>query len=132
MAFLKCITETIKCGRLCNSFNRWFSEKRKKGISFSYRFTGLESKRFSWNFAHLIKALLQIDNLSNGSVLKLHTLAFTGVQIRDAAAIYSRVEVSEQQVEDLKKCCQNTATRILLDRVNSTVWTLDYAIPYLL
>ena len=110
----------------------WFSEKRKKGIPFSYRFTGLESKRFSWNFAYLIKALLQIDKLSSGSVLKLHTLAFIGVQIRDAAAIYSRVDVSKQQVDDLKKLCQNyfTANRLLLDGVNPTVWTLGYAIPY--
>ena len=100
VALLKCIRGTVKCGRLCNSINRWFSEKRKKGISFSYRFTGLESKRFSWNFAHLIEILLQIDKLSSGSVLKLHTLAFIGVQIRDAAAIYSRVDVSKQQVED--------------------------------
>lgn len=124
VAFLKCIRETIKCGRLCNSFNRWFSEKRKKGISFSYRFTGLESKRFSWNFAYLIKVLLQLENLSRGSVLKLHALAFIGVQIRDAAAIYSRVEVSKQQVEDFTTNC------LLLDGVNPTVWTLGYAIPY--
>lgn len=41
--FLKCVRETVKCGRLFNSFLRWFSEKRKKGIQFSYRFTGLES-----------------------------------------------------------------------------------------
>jgi len=33
---------------------------------------------------------------------KLHTLAFTGVKIRDAAVIYSRVDVNKQQVEHLK------------------------------
>ena len=132
VALLKCIRETVKCGRLCNSINRWFSEKRKKGISFSYRFTGLESKRFSWNFAHLTEILLQIDKLSSGSVLKLHTLAFIGVQIRDAAAIYSRVDVSKQEVDDLKGLCQKyfTANRLLLDGVNPTVWTVGYAIPY--
>ena len=45
---------------------------------------------------------------------------------------YFRVEVSEQQVEDLKKFCQNyfTANRVLLDGVNPTMWTLGYAIPY--
>jgi len=84
-----------KVGRLCNSFNRWFSEKRKKGISLSYRFIGLESKKFSWNFAYLIQELLQIDKLSSRSVVNLDTLTFTGVQIRDAAAIYPRVEVTK-------------------------------------
>lgn len=132
VAFLNCVRGTAKCGRLYNSFNRWFSEKRKKGISFSYRFTGLESKRFSWNFTYLIQELLKINNLSSASVVKLHPLAFTGVKIRDAAAIYSRVDVNKQQVEHLKILGQHyfTANRLLLTGVNPTVWTLGYAIPY--
>ena len=89
---LKCVRESVKCGRLYNSFLRWFSEKRKKGIQFSYRFTGLESKKFSWNFPFLIQEVLKITNLSKGSVVKLHTLALAG--LRDSAAIYSRVDVS--------------------------------------
>ena len=96
ITFLRCVWETVKCGRPCNSLNRWFSGKRKKGISFSYRFTGLESKKFLWNFGYLLKELLRIEKLSRGSALKLHSLAFSGLQIRDAAAIYSRVEVSKQ------------------------------------
>ena len=132
VAFLKCIRETVKCARLCNSINRWFSENSKKGISLSYRFTVLESKRFSWNFAHFIEILLQINKLSSGSVLKVHTLAFIAVQIRDANANYSRVDVSNQQVEDLKGLGQKyfTANPLLLDGANPTLWTVGYAIPY--
>ena len=66
VAFVKCVQETMKCGRLCNSFNWWFGEKKKKGISFSNRFTGLESMGFSWNFGYLIKELLQIENCQEG------------------------------------------------------------------
>ena len=130
--FLKCVRETVKCGRLYNSFLRWFSEKRKKGIQFSYRFTGLESKKFSWNFASLIQEVLKIGSLSQGSVTQLHTLAFAGLKLRDAAAIYSRVDINSQQVEDLKTMCHDyfTAHRLLLNGVNPTVWTLGYAIPY--
>ena len=130
--FLKCVRETVKCGRLYNGFLRWFSEKRKKGVQFSYRFTGLESKRFSWNFASLIQEVLKIANLSQGSVLKLHTLAFAGLNLRDSAAIYSRVEVNKQQTENLKTMCQHdfTANCLLLSGVNPTVWTVGYAIPY--
>ncbi|XP_022779299.1 uncharacterized protein LOC111320851 isoform X1 [Stylophora pistillata] len=132
VAFLNCVRGTAKCGRLYNSFNRWFSEKRKKGVSFSYRFTGLESKRFSWNFTYLIQELLKINNLSSGPMVKLHTLAFTLVKIGDAAAIYSRVDVNKQQVEHLKILGQHyfTANRLLLSGVNPTVWTLRYAILY--
>ena len=73
LAFLRCLKDTLKCGRLHKAFLRWFSEKRKKGISFSYRFTGLESKYFCWQFATLIQELLKIPTLSKGHVLKLHT-----------------------------------------------------------
>ena len=32
LAFLRCLKDTLKCGRLHKAFLRWFSEKRKKGI----------------------------------------------------------------------------------------------------
>ena len=54
--FLTYLRDTAKCSRLYNSFQRWFGKKRKKGISFSYRFTGLESKNFPWNFPSLIQS----------------------------------------------------------------------------
>ena len=132
ITFLKCVWETVKCGRPCNSLNRWFSGKRKKGISFSYRFTGLESKRFLWNFGYLLKELLRIEKLSRWSALKLHSLAFSVLQIRDAAAIYSRVEVRKQQVDNMKTLCQNyfSTNRLLLGGVSPSVWTLGYAITY--
>ena len=132
ITFLKCVWETVKCGRPCNSLNRWFSGKRKKGISFSYRFTGLESKRFLWNFGYLLKELLRIEKLSRWSALKLHSLAFSVLQIRDAAAIYSRVEVRKQQVDNMKTLCQNyfSTNRLLLGEVSPSVWTLGYAITY--
>ena len=69
LTFLKCLKDTLKCGRLYKAFLRWFSEKRKKGISFSYRFTGLESKYFCWQFATLIQELLKIPTLSKGHVI---------------------------------------------------------------
>ena len=132
LAFLKCLKDTLKCGRLYKAFLRWFSEKRKKGISFSYRFTGLESKYFCWQFATLIQELLKIPTLSKGHVLKLHTLSFIGVKLRDAVSIYSRVEVNIEQVENLKVLCQQffNANSLLLTDVTPTVWTVGVAIPY--
>ena len=132
LTFLKCLKVTLKCGRLYKAFLRWFSEKRKKGISFSYRFTGLDSKYFCWQFATLIQELLKIPTLSKGHVLKLHTLSFIGVKLRDAVSIYSRVEVSIEQVENLKVLCQQffNANSLLLTDVTPTVWTVGVAIPY--
>ncbi|PFX20682.1 hypothetical protein AWC38_SpisGene14836 [Stylophora pistillata] len=108
LAFLKCPKDTLKCGRLYKAFLRWFSEKQKKGISFSYRFTGLESKYFCWEFGTLIQELLKIPTLLKGHVLKLHTLSFIGVKLRDAVSIYSRVEGREAKHVKLVKYVENT------------------------
>ncbi|CAH3034505.1 unnamed protein product, partial [Porites evermanni] len=96
------------------------------------KFTGLESKYFCWQFATLIQELLKIPTLSKGHVLKLHTLSFIGVKLRDAVSIYSRVEVSIEQVENLKVLCQQffNANSLLLTDVTPTVWTVGVAIPY--
>ena len=130
LAILKCLKDNVRCGRLRNAFLQWFREKRKKGITFSYGFTGLEWKYFWCHFATLIQELLKISSLSYGSVVKLHTSAFAAVKFRDAVSIYSRVEVHIEQVEKLKTSCQHffNATCLLLNVVTSTVRTI--AISY--
>ena len=97
-----------------------------------YRFTGLESKNFSWNFALLVQERLRIPNLPKSSELKLHVMALTAVQLREAAALYSRVKIQEEQVTTLKTCCQQYFTPhcLFLAEVNPTVWTIGYAIPH--
>ena len=92
----------MKCGRLYKNFCRWFSEKRKKGLPYSYRFTGLESKRFCWNFGLLIKVLLGIANISSSIKVKLHALAFSALQPRDSGSLFSRVEISREQLVELE------------------------------
>ena len=122
----------MKYGHLYKNFCRWFSEKRKKGLQFSYRFTGLESKRFCWNFGLLIEVLLGITNISSSIKVKLHALAFSALQLRDSGSLFSRVEISREQLVELESKCQlyfNTHA-LLLDGINPTTWTIGYAIPY--
>ena len=80
----------------------------------------------------MIQELLKIPTLSKGHVLKLHTLSFIGVKLRDAASIYSKVVVNIEQVENLKVLCQQffNASNLLLTDVTPTVWTVGVAIPY--
>ena len=63
--------------------------------------------------------------------LKIATLAYCGLQLRDAVSLFSRVDITECDVAKLKKACQNffNANSLLL-RVSPTVWTIGYAIPY--
>lgn len=130
--FIECIKNVVKCGRLCKRYRRWFNEERKSGTQFSYRFTGLESKRFCWNFTAPIKILLDMPGVSKGSYLKLHTLSFLGLKLRDAIAIYTRVKISNENLLELDHLCRSyfTAVALLLKCPNPTIWTIGYAIPF--
>ena len=81
--FMCCIRNVVKCGRLFDSFSRWFREKRKNKISFTYRFTDLDSKKFSCNFAFAVQELLNIDSIKQSTELKLHALAIAALQLRE-------------------------------------------------
>lgn len=132
MIFYDCLKTKAKCSRLCKAISRWFSEKRPRGIEFSYRFTGLESKNLSWHFGSLIEVLVKISPIGNGTLVKLHGLHFVAIKLRDAAALYSRVETTSAQVVELKRTCEQyfNAVQLLFERVSPTVWSIGYAVPY--
>ena len=75
---------------------------------------------------------MSIPRLSQGSVLKLHALAFIGLKLRDAASLYSRVDITKEQVDELKTLCHDyfKANLLFLKGLNPTVWTLGYDIPH--
>lgn len=83
-------------------------------MQLSYRFTGLESKHFCWNFASLIQELLKINSVPKRSVGKLHSLAITALKLRDAVSIFSRVEISREQLNSLKVACHHFFNSCLL------------------
>lgn len=124
--FLKCITEITKAGRLAHAIERWFCDGRKKNQPFSYRFTGQESKCMSWFNAPLLQSLLSIQNLTKGSELKIHSLAFIALNLRDAASIYSRVNIKEEEVLKLKNICNDyfTANFLFIGEISPTIWTI--------
>ena len=129
---LNSVKETVKCGRLYKNYCRWFSEKRKKGLPFSYRFTGLESKNFAQNFASPIKVLLDCKDLTKGVFVKLHSLAHSAILLRDATSLFTRVKITKEQTEELASLCTTYFNRnsLLLSNVNPTIWTIGYVIPY--
>ena len=54
------------------------------------------------------------------------------MQLRKAAALYSRVRLQEEQLAELKTCCNQyfTTQCIFDDGANPTTWTIGYAISY--
>ena len=120
-------------GASTRAFVAGFKKKRKNNIEFSYRFTGLESKKFSWNFAFAVQELLNIESISKSTKVKLHALAFIALQLRDAVSIYTRVEVERDLVTKLFLKCKNyfnACNMFLGPGVSPTNWTVGYAIPY--
>ena len=131
LVVLKCLKDNVKCGRLHKAFLRWFSEKQKKVMIFSYGFTELESKYFCWHFVTLIQELLKINSLSKKSVWNF-TLWHCCSQIQRCSSylLKSRgVHWYIGKAKDLMPTLFN-ANCLLLNGVTSTVRTVGHAIPY--
>ena len=64
--------------------------------------------------------------------MKLHSLPFVALKLRDAVSIYSRIEVSREELVCLKVLCKLffNANCLLLDGATPTVWAVGVAIPY--
>lgn len=128
ICYLSYLRNNFGLTRLVKKVKKWFTEGRKK--SFDFRFTGKETRKMCHKY------MLLLDSISRESdppetKLMIATLAYCGLQLRDAVSLFSRVEIKESEVAKLKIACQNffNANSLLL-RVSPTVWTIGYAIPY--
>jgi len=132
--YLNCLETTVKCGRLLKNIIRWFNENKSgiKASEFSYRFTGKESKLFCWNFMYIISTILEQPGLDEKTKIKLYSLAFHGLTLRNSVSLFSRVEVSGQDIKMLKENCSLyfNACAIFDTKASQTAWTIGYAIPY--
>ena len=128
IVFLTILKDTLRVTRLVKKLKHWFKEGRNK--SFSYRFTGKETKLFCQKFAFVIQCLID-KNDPPELKQKISALNFCCIQLRDATAYYSRVFVREDEVEKCKQACQYffNIYVIMLRSVTPTVWTIGYAIP---
>lgn len=54
-----------------------------------------------WNPNISVEKLLKINSFSKESVVKLHSLAFVALKLRDAVSVYSRIKVSREELVSL-------------------------------
>ena len=107
--------------RLAKNVIKWFDETKASGESFDYRFAGKESRRFLHNFMHLISAFEQ-KNYQAPAKFKLHVLAFTTLSLQNAVSLFNRFIVTEKQLDELDKACNDLYTCCALFlKVNPTV-----------
>ena len=125
--YLLALKFEVKASRLRKKVLTWFRNGRAK--SFDYRFTGKESKLLCHNFMRLINCLTSPDD-SQEAKLRLATLAFCCVELRDAVSMFSRVVVNKEVLDELKTCCRQffNAVSLLLSGVNPTIWKIGYVI----
>lgn len=127
ICYINCLKE-FGLSRLAKKVKKWFTEGTKK--SFDYRFTGKETKTLCQKFMFFVDAISS-DSDPPKTKLRIATLAYCGLQLRDAVSLFSRVETDQEEITKLKNVCQHffNANSLLL-RVSPTVWTIGYAIPY--
>jgi hypothetical protein len=101
--YLNALKTKVKCNLLYIKIKRWFQNDSSK--PFEYRFTGNESELLCHNFMYLIEAVANHPDATSRVCLKLHALAFLGLNFRDAVSLFSRQTLTPNYIVDLKKVC---------------------------
>ena len=83
---------------------KWFDETKANGKQFGYHFTGRDSRLFLLHFMSLISAVESRAN-SGRDVTILRVIAYICLCLRDCVSLFSRVEISDEQVSELKAIC---------------------------
>lgn len=126
--YITVLKNQLRVGRLVKRIRTWFNEGRKG--PFSYRFTGKETRIFCHKFMFVLHALSQATDPPE-TKLKIASIAFCCLQLRDAISYFSRVDITLAELEQCKKACLYlfNANALLLKSVTPTLWTVGYAIP---
>ncbi|KAK3722872.1 hypothetical protein QZH41_020446 [Actinostola sp. cb2023] len=129
--YMSLLKYKMKAGRLYKNVERWFREK-KKAEDFQYRFTGKESKLFCWHFMEICRILIAAGGIPQTTLLHVYGLAYSGLCLRNCVSLFSRVHISESDVDCLRNECEQyyNCHAILLNTVKPTTWTIGKAIPY--
>ena len=131
--YLSCLEGTMKATRLAKNVRKWFAERNEKSNkNFQYRFTGKESKIFCWYFAYLCKELKNTTGITQSMLCHVTSLAYSGLCLRNSVALYSRVHITEADIDTLHKQCELyfNCQVLMLGKTTPTAWTIGKAIPY--
>ena len=127
--FINVLRSKCNLNRLAKRIIRWYNDNANtQGKTFDYRFTGKDSRMFLHNFMFLIDVLE--DGASSKAAQLLHVHAYTCLCLRNAVSLFSRVNITDEEVLELKQHCTNYHRGYwLFFKVNPTVWTLGCVVP---
>ena len=126
------MTMKKKCqlSRLSKKIVKWFNETQGDGKTFDFRFTGRESRRFLHNFMYLIDAVEPMSQKGTKEHHTLHVLAYFCLTLRNCVSLFSRVEITDEQVVELESNCKTLFTlNCLFFSHHPTIWHLGNVVP---
>ena len=129
--FICVLKQKCQLSRLANKIIHWFNETKAKGSEFSYRFTGRDSRMFLHNFMYLVSDCLESPKDSLRQKFRMHVFAYIALQLRNAISLFSRMTISDSEIQDLTVICRNyyRANALFIGKVTPTVWTVGHVIP---
>ena len=106
--FKKYIASMRNCllTRLANKITRWFDDTGATGKYFDYRFTGKDSRLFLLNFMSLI-SVVECSAKPGRERTYIYILAYICLCLRDAVSLFSRLDISDNEIRDLSEHCTN-------------------------
>ena len=122
-----------KCNlrRLANKIIRWYNECQSIGKSFEYRFTGKDSRCFLQNFMFLIDVVEPFLKDKTKALFTIHVLAYLCLTLRDCVSVFTRIEVTDSQLDDLERNCRTYyVLHYLHFNHHPTAWTLGNVVPH--
>jgi hypothetical protein len=124
--FIDALRSKCSLNRLAKRIIRWYDENAVS--TFTYRFTGKDSQMFLHNFMFLIDVLENGVSGKAGELLHVH--AYLCLCLRNAVSLFSRVNITDERVLELKQHSTNFYRGYwLFFKVNPTVWTLGCVVP---
>jgi len=129
--YLRAVRSKVKSHKLYKKIVKWFREKRKEK-AFECRFTGEETQKFCSNFMDVIEAVIS-PNDTEASNAKLYALAFSGLKLRNACSLMTRVtDIDQKGIDDLEKSCQEyfICSSLFSTSVTLSMCTVGLCAPY--
>jgi hypothetical protein len=126
--FVDALRSKCNLKRLAKKVIRWYNENGMNRKEFDYRFTGRDSRMFLHNFMFLIDVLEK--SIKGKETEAIHCHAYLCFCLRNAVSLFSRFDITDDQVVELRDYCKSFHRGYnLYFSANTTVWTLGYVVP---
>ena len=105
--YVEALREKCKLNRLAKKVIRWYDDNSSSSNEkeFDYRFTGKDSRMFLYNFMFLIDLLEKGVSRKASQVLHIH--AYLCLCLRNAVSLFTRVNITNEQIEKLNEYCRD-------------------------